>query len=205
MAEAIAISIPEQVLQSKTPNRWQRLLPPDAIEISFQYRDPAKAQAVANDLGDIMIDEYRKELERHNAETIKLLSSELDETRGKLAESQGQIKVLKQKYRGSLPQDLTDNVKAVETLQLQLERPAQAADNKIEATEDGLRIAKTKHARSIAGGAADQVGRAQSAIQRRVSGGYRDQVADRDPGEENREAGSSRTPRGGTSQFGRQP
>ena len=58
--------IPDAVLQSKTPNRFQRSLPPDAIEISFQYADPAKAQAVANDLGNIMIDEYRKELEHHN-------------------------------------------------------------------------------------------------------------------------------------------
>ena len=64
MAGEISISIPDSVLQSKTPNRWQKLLPPDAVEISFQYRDPAKAQAVANDLGNIMIDEYRKELER---------------------------------------------------------------------------------------------------------------------------------------------
>ena len=138
MAGAISISIPESVLQSKTPNRWQRLLPPDAVEISFQYRDPAKAQAVANDLGNVMIDEYRKELERHNAETIKLLSSELDETRGKLAESQRQIKIVKEKYRGSLPQDLADNVKAVETLQLQLERPALSADNKTNASGAAL-------------------------------------------------------------------
>jgi uncharacterized protein involved in exopolysaccharide biosynthesis len=135
MAEAITLSIPEQVLQSKTPNRWEKLLPPDAIEISFQYPDPAKAQAVTNDLGNIMSDEYRKELERHNAETIKLLSSELEETKGKLAETQGQIKVLKEKYRGSLPQDLTDNVKAVEALQMQLERSAQTADNKSDASE----------------------------------------------------------------------
>ena len=135
MAEAITLSIPEQVLQSKTPNRWEKLLPPDAIEISFQYPDPAKAQAVANDLGNIMSDEYRKELERHNAETIKLLSSELEETKGKLAETQGQIKILKEKYRGSLPQDLTDNVKAVEALQMQLERSAQSADNKSDASE----------------------------------------------------------------------
>src|SRR6202050_5295737 len=135
MADAIMISIPEQVLQSKTPNRWQKLLPPDAIAISFQYPDPAKAQAVANDLGSIMIDQYRKELERRNEETIKLLSTQLDETRGKLAETESQIKVLKEKYRGSLPQDLTDNVKAVEALQMQLERSAQTDDSKTEASE----------------------------------------------------------------------
>jgi len=135
MAEAISITIPETVLQSKTPNRWQKLLPPDAIAISFQYPDPAKAQAVANDLGDIMSNEYRKELERHNEETIKLLSKELDETRSKLAESQSQIKVLKEKYRGSLPQDLSDNVKAVEALQMQLEHSAESEDNKADATQ----------------------------------------------------------------------
>ena len=127
MAGAISITIPDSVLQSKTPNRWQRSLPPNAVEISFQYRDPAKAQAVANSLGDVMIDEYRKELERHNAETIKLISSEVDETRAKLAESQSQIKVLKEKYRGSLPQDLDDNVKALQALQMQVERTAQGA------------------------------------------------------------------------------
>src|SRR5208283_1031150 len=138
MAGEISITIPDSVLQSKTPNRWQKLLPPDAVEISFQYRDPVKAQAVANDLGNVMIDEYRKELERHNTETIKLLSNELDETRGKLAESQRQIKILKEKYRGSLPQDLADNVKAVEALQLQLERPALSADNKTDASGSAL-------------------------------------------------------------------
>ena len=121
------LRIPDSVLQSKTPNRFQRSLPPDAVEISFQYRDPAKAQAVANALGGIMIDEYRKELERHNEETIKLISSEVDETRAKLAESQSQIKVLKEKYRGSLPQDLDDNVKALQALQMQVQRTAQGA------------------------------------------------------------------------------
>src|ERR1700722_14155537 len=127
MAGAISITIPDSVLQSKTPNRFQRSLPPDAVEISFQYRDPAKAQAVANALGDVMIAEYRKELERHNDETIKLISSEVDETRGKLAESQKQIKILKEKYRGSLPQDLDDNVKALQALQMQVGRTAQGA------------------------------------------------------------------------------
>ena len=51
----------------------------------------------------------------------------MDETRAKLAESQSQIKVLKEKYRGSLPQDLDDNVKALQALQLQVERSAQGA------------------------------------------------------------------------------
>ena len=134
MAGAVTISLPEAVLQSKTPSRWQKLLPPGELEISFQYRDPSKAQAVANDLGDIMIDEYRKELGRHNAETIKLLSSEVDETRAKLAESQSQIKVLKEKYRGSLPQDLGDNVRALEALQLQVGRSAESA-SKTEAAD----------------------------------------------------------------------
>jgi len=136
MAGEISITIPDSVLQSAngTPNRWTRSLPPDDIEISFQYRDPAKAQAVASDLGNIMIDEYRRERERHNAETIKLLSSELDETKGKLAESQRQIKILKEKYRGSMPQDLDDNVNALQALQLQLERAKQSADNKTDAS-----------------------------------------------------------------------
>ena len=79
-----------------------------------------------------------RNLSGHNAETIKLLSSELDETRGKLAESQRQIKILKEKYRGSLPQDLADNVKAVEALQLQLERPALSADSKTNASGAAL-------------------------------------------------------------------
>ncbi len=136
MAGAITIDIPDSVLQSKTPNRWQKLLPPDAVEISFQYRDPAKAQAVANDLGNIMIDEYRKELERHNAETIKLVSSELNDTKSQLAETQSQIKVLKEKYRGSLPQDLNDNVKAVEALQLQVGRSAQS-ESKTDESDSG--------------------------------------------------------------------
>ena len=52
----ITVTIPDAVLQSKTPSRWQRSLPPDAIAISFQYRDLAKAQAVTNDLGAIMIE-----------------------------------------------------------------------------------------------------------------------------------------------------
>ena len=132
MSDAITITIPDAVLQSASgaPNHWERKLPPDVVQISFEDRDPATAQAVTSDLGNVMIDEYRNELEHHNAETIKLLSSELDETKGKLAEVQGQIKVLKEKYRGSLPQDLDENVKALQALQLQLERPAQSADNK---------------------------------------------------------------------------
>ena len=137
MAGEISITIPDSVLQSTTgaPNRWESKLPPAAVQISFQYRDPAKAQAVTHDLANIMIDEYRKERERHDTETIKLLSSGLDETKGKLAESQRQIKILKEKYRGSLPQDLDDNVKALQALQLQLERPELSANNKTDASK----------------------------------------------------------------------
>ena len=85
-----------------------------------------------------MIGEYRKERERHNAETIKLLSTEIDETKGKLAESQRQIKIVKEKYRGSLPQDLDDNVKALQALQLQLERPKQNAESQTDASGTAL-------------------------------------------------------------------
>ena len=66
MAGAISITIPDSVLQSKTPNRCQRSLPPDAIEISFRIRRSGQSAGGGEHLGDIMIDEYRKELERHN-------------------------------------------------------------------------------------------------------------------------------------------
>ena len=161
-----SIDIPDSVLQSKTPTRWQKMLPPDAVEISFQYRDPAKAQAVANDLGNVMIDAYRKELERHNAETIKLVSSELNDTKSQLAETQRQIKVLKEKYRGSLPQDLNDNVKAVEALQLQVGRTAQNESIVRSADAASSGSAKSQHTRCGVGGSEDKTGRAQGPVQR---------------------------------------
>ena len=194
MAGEITITIPDSVLQSTTPNRLERLLPPDAVEISFQYRDPAKAQAVANDLGNIMIDEYGKELERHNAETIKLLSSEVDETRGKLAESQRQIKILKEKYRGSMPQDLDDNVKALQVLQLQLERSAESA-SKTDASGAALpESPKPTRPKQRLQRCKNKAGCAQRPVQRRVSGGDRDQVADRRPGEGSRKTRRSNRP-----------
>jgi len=123
MASEITITVPDAILQAQTPSRWQKSLPPDAVQISFRYTDPHKAQAVAEDLAGIMIAEFAEQLEYKNEETIKLLSSELEETGVKLAESQRKIKNLKQKFGGSLPQDLDDNVRALQTLQLQLEKP----------------------------------------------------------------------------------
>ena len=111
-----------------------------------------------------MIDEYRKELERHNAETIKLISSEVDETRAKLAESQSQIKVLKEKYRGSLPQDLDDNVRALQALQLQVERtaPGRQQDRSRWMAAASRQAPKTNTPEAALAVAQDQAGRAQS-------------------------------------------
>src|SRR5258707_1021153 len=92
-----------------------------------EYTSSVLLEVWHSDVQQTLIGADTKELERHNAETIKLISSEVDETRDKLADSQRQIKILKEKYRGSLPQDLDDNVRALQALQTQVERTAPAA------------------------------------------------------------------------------
>jgi capsular exopolysaccharide synthesis family protein len=127
MAGAITITIPDSVLHTKTPARWQKILPPDVIEVSFEYADPAKAEAATADLGKILTMEFHNDQERRLAGNIALLSGELDDARAKLAANAQKIKNLKEKFRGSLPQDLGDNVKVLQTLQLQLQRAQQAS------------------------------------------------------------------------------
>ena len=61
----------------------------------------------------------------------------------KLADSQSQIKVLKEKYRGSLPQDLDDNVKALQALQMQMERSAAEASKTDESDAAAATAPKT--------------------------------------------------------------
>ncbi len=132
MANAISITIPDSLLQTITPTRWLKSLPPDVVQVSFQYYHPEVARAVASELGEIMITDDRKQREEEAAETVRLLTSELADTGAKLNASQQKIRSLKEKYRGSLPQDLETNVRAVEALEVQLDK-AQQEENQPDA------------------------------------------------------------------------
>ena len=135
MADAISISIPEQYCSQRPRIVGEKLLPPDAVEISFQYPDPAKAQAVANDSGeyhDRRVPQGTRAPQRGNYQAA------FERTRGDQGQA-GRDPGPDQNSEGEIPRESAagpeDNVKALEALQMQLERSAQGADNKTDASE----------------------------------------------------------------------
>ncbi|HVN64928.1 MAG TPA: hypothetical protein VMT58_09845, partial [Candidatus Binataceae bacterium] len=126
MGGAISITIPDTLVQASTQARWQRSFPPDVVQISFEYPDPAKAQSVVGALADMMIVVDQKQRTQQNTDTIKLIESELAETDSKLTAIRGDIKNLEEKYRGSLPQDMDNNVRELDLLKSQLAQAKQA-------------------------------------------------------------------------------
>jgi len=97
-----------------------------SFELSFEYTDPVIAQQVTGELADGFIAEDRRGRTQQAAATTAFLNDRLANARTKLDAKAGEIKNFKDRYQGSLPQDLQVNLQTLSALQNRLQTANEA-------------------------------------------------------------------------------
>lgn len=97
-----------------------------SFTLSFEYSDAATAQRVTARLADLFIDEDLRQRASQATATTAFLDEQLAKSRASLDAKEREIKVFKNRYQGSLPQDLDINLKMLGDLQTQLQSDNEA-------------------------------------------------------------------------------
>jgi len=120
MRRHIHIDIPEDRNESARDARG------GSFRLSYEYFDPPTAQRVTAQLADLFIDEDLKQRAQQAAATTAFLDEQLVKSRASLEAKGREIKLFKDRYQGSLPQDLEVNLKILGDLQSQLQADNEA-------------------------------------------------------------------------------
>ncbi len=104
----------------------------DAFSISFSGTDPFVTMQVTNKLASLFIEENLKAREQYAEGTSDFLSNELANAKKELESQERAVRSFKEKYMGSLPEQLDANLRTLDRLQVQL----QAATAELKNTED---------------------------------------------------------------------
>jgi polysaccharide chain length determinant protein (PEP-CTERM system associated) len=103
----------------------------DVFSISFQWSEPQKVAAIANNLAALFINEDLKEREADAVDTTQFLDDQLSAMRKRLKEFEAKLGDYRQRYIGELPEQLESNLRILDTLQQQLsEREERLRDEK---------------------------------------------------------------------------
>jgi succinoglycan biosynthesis transport protein ExoP len=97
-----------------------------SFELSFEYGDPVIAQQITAQLANGFIEEDRRDRMRQAATTTAFLDDRLAAAREKLEEKGKEIRDFKDRYQGSLPQDLQVNLQTLSSLQGRLQSANEA-------------------------------------------------------------------------------
>jgi len=84
-----------------------------AFTLSFDYGDPATAQRVANELVSLYLSENARSRQEKASETTAFLAVEADRLERVIGELDKQLADLKQRYQGSLPEQLNYNLSII--------------------------------------------------------------------------------------------
>lgn len=91
----------------------------DAFSISFKGKDPSKVMQITNALATYVIDENLKVREAQAVGTSDFLEDELASIRKELESQEARLKEYREKYMGSLPEQLDSNLRILDRLQEQ--------------------------------------------------------------------------------------
>jgi len=120
IAKSVSVVVPGMIMQG-APVMWERTLPPDSFVVTFEYFDPVLARRVSSDIANLFIDENQRQQTQDAEATTKLLDDQVSATLARIKLLDERIRVLKERYRGSLPEDLESNRRAVSSLRAQLQ------------------------------------------------------------------------------------
>ncbi len=96
------------------------------FSVSFTTDNPRDAQKVCSELTSSLVTEDIKAREREAADTTDLISRQLDEARNNLDEQDRKLALFKGEHLGQLPENVDENLKALNGLNSQLEASAQS-------------------------------------------------------------------------------
>jgi succinoglycan biosynthesis transport protein ExoP len=91
------------------------------FRLRFDYSNPRTAQRVTARLAQILINEDRKERARQSAATTRFLNDQLAKASERLASKDREMKVFKERFEGSLPQDLDSDLSELSGMQTEVE------------------------------------------------------------------------------------
>lgn len=92
-----------------------------AFKLSYQGRNPATVQRVANKLASLFLEENLKVRERQAAETSGFLASELDKIEAQLVEIDTQVAAFKEKNLNQLPDMIQVNLQSLNHIENQIQ------------------------------------------------------------------------------------
>jgi len=92
-----------------------------AFALSYRGQDPRTVATVTNTLASFYVDENSKMRERQAHGTAAFLGAQLDEAKRRLVEQERRLGEYRLRYLGELPQQVAQNLAAVERLSTQLQ------------------------------------------------------------------------------------
>jgi len=99
-----------------------------AFRIVYKGRDPATAADVANQIGNLFIDENFRTQEIHAQGTSEFIEAQLQQAKHTLDKLEGQVEAYKLKHQGELPEQEGSLAGAISRLQIELQANQDAID-----------------------------------------------------------------------------
>jgi len=98
----------------------------DAFSIDFSHHSPSTAQAVTERLASLFIDEASQSRSRQVEDASAFILEELETARKELEEQEVALRRFKERYMGSLPEQLNSNLATLQRLQLEQQATEQS-------------------------------------------------------------------------------
>ncbi len=93
----------------------------ESFRVSFESDNPRTAQAVAQRLASLSIEENLKERDRATEGTSQFLEAQLEDAKVRLLEKEKALEAYRQRHAGQLPSQLQSNLQSIQNAQLQLQ------------------------------------------------------------------------------------
>jgi polysaccharide chain length determinant protein (PEP-CTERM system associated) len=100
----------------------------DSFRVSFISDVPATAQKVTQRLASLFIEENVRERTSQAEGTNQFLDSQMEEARSKLLDHERKLEEYQKRYSGQLPAQVTGNLQAIQSAQLQLQSVRESID-----------------------------------------------------------------------------
>lgn len=117
-----------------------------AFKVSFEHRRAEVAQAVANELVTLFLNENVKVRTERATETTQFLKDEADRLRAELDKQEGRIAAYKQEHNSTLPQNLALGLTALQRTESDLRQ----VESDRRSAEEELRVLESDRATSMA-------------------------------------------------------
>lgn len=120
LRNSISIGVPDLVANVNEPRRL------DAFLVSYGDPDPDRAQAVANRLVTVFVNENSRRRAENAEGTASFISAQLNGSQQRLSELETHLRAAKESYMGQLPEQTQANLSTLSGLRQQIEANATA-------------------------------------------------------------------------------